>query len=428
MTVKNYPNLGEQVFWNTLPNGLTVAVLPRPGFTKKLCYFVTDQGAIHTRFTLDGQAHTVPKGVAHYLEHKLFDMPGDRDITAEFAALGAIPNAFTSYDMTAYYFSCTENFRENLQLLLEFVSTPYFTPESVQKEQGIIGQEIGMNEDNPDTRVFELLMQAMYRHHPIRVPILGTKESIAQISDQILYTCHRAFCHPENMLLCVVGDVDPQEVCAIAAHILPTDPGPRAIPCRKWQEDMTVRQDFVSATMEVAMPMFQLGFKCEPAEGQDAVRQEIIGDLAAEALFGESSALYMKLYEEGLIDSSFGGGFETVEDMAMLTASGDSDFPEQVRDAILAEATRLAAEGIEESALLRMKRSALGRRIRGLDSFDSTCFRICAYHLSGFDYFRFPELYQAVTVQDIQEFLHRVVNRDRCCLCVIYPTQQEETT
>ena len=145
-----YPQVNEAVYWDKLPNGLTLAVVPRKGFSKKLAYFAVDYGAVHTRMG----DREMPAGVAHYLEHKLFDMPG-RDITAEFAALGASPNAFTSFDMTAYYFSCTENFSDCLDLLLEFVSTPYFTPESVEKEQGIIAQEIGMNEDNPDTCIFE---------------------------------------------------------------------------------------------------------------------------------------------------------------------------------------------------------------------------------------------------------------------------------
>jgi predicted Zn-dependent peptidase len=179
--------------------------------------------------------------------------------------------------------------------------------------------------------------------------------------------------------------------------------------------------------MAVSMPMFQLGFKCEPADrGVEAVRREIIGDLAAEALFGESSALYLRLYEQGLIDSSFGGGFETVEGMAMLTASGDSDDPEAVRDAILEEADRLCRQGIGEKALLRMKRSALGRRIRGLDSFDSTCFRICAYYFSGFDYFAFPEVYRDVTEKEILDFLRSTVTRARMSLSVIFPDEEDE--
>ena len=426
MDTRLYPQLNEQVFWDKLPSGLTVAVVPRPGFTRKLAYLVTDFGAIHTEFTLDGAHFTVPDGVAHYLEHKLFDMPGGRDITAEFAALGAVPNAFTGYDMTAYYFSCTDHFPQCLRLLLEFVTTPYFTDESVQKEQGIIGQEIDMNTDNPDTRVFEQLMQQLYRNHPVRRPILGTRESIAQITPQILELCHRAFYCPGNMLLCVVGDVDPEQVSAIAAEILPNRSAP-AEAVRNWQEEMICHTPAAETPMEVSMPTFQLGFKCEPPGwGEDSVRQEFIGDLAAEALFGESSPLYLRLYEEGLIDSSFGGGFETIEGMAMLSASGDSEDPEGVLAAILEQAQVLVNEGIAQEDFLRMKRSAMGRRIRGLDSFDGTCFRVCAYHLSGFDYFRFPALYRQVEVSDILQFIQRVVTADRAGLSVILPLEQEE--
>ncbi len=421
MELHTYPELAESIYRQKLPNGLDIAVVPRPGFTKKLAYFVTDYGAIHRSFTLNGEKITAPAGVAHYLEHKMFDMPG-YDVTAQFAALGAVPNAFTSYDLTAYYFSCTANFYESLRLLLEFVSTPYFTEESVQKERGIIGQEIGMNEDNPDTRVFENLMGAMYRTHPVSVPILGDRESIAQITPEVLEICHKAFYRPGNMLLCIVGDVDPEEVERIALQVLPKTDDAQVSRVQQWQEDMTCRQAYVEQSMEVAMPMFQLGFKCESPElGEPAVRCEAVGDLASEALFGESSALYLRLYEQGLIDSSFGGGFETIDGMAMLTASGDSDEPEQVRDAILQEAQRLCKEGISEEAFLRMKRSALGRRIRDLDSFDSTAFRVCAYHFSKFDYFRFPAVYRSVEISEILEFLQRVVTPERCSLSVINP-------
>jgi len=184
--------------------------------------------------------------------------------------------------------------------------------------------------------------------------------------------------------------------------------------------------DFTSVPMEVSMPMFQLGFKCEPLpDGDDGVRQEIVGDLAAEALFGESSRLYLKLYDQGLIDASFGGGFETIEGMAMLLASGDSENAEAVRDAILEEARRLSETGITEEDFLRMKRSALGRRIRSLDSFESTCFRICAYHFSQFDYFRIPKIYQQITKDEIQQFLQTVVTPQRMCMAVIHPKQED---
>ncbi len=421
MELRNYPKLDEKIYYDRLPGGLTVAVVPRPGFAKKMAYFVTGAGAMHRRFTMDGKQYCMPMGVAHYLEHKLFDMPDGQDVSAELAALGASVNAFTSYDMTAYYFSCTENFGDCLKLLLSFVSTPYFTEQSVAKEQGIIGQEIDMNRDAPDTRVFENLMDCMYEVHPIREPILGTRQTVAEITPQVLYDFHRA-CY-QNMLLCVVGDVDPEEVSAIAKQ--QDRKGTRAELQRQWEEPASIRQAYVEDTMDIGRPMFQLGFRCQSfGTGEQAVFREFVGDLAAEVLFGESTELYTRLYDRGLIDPTFGGGLDTVPGMAMLTASGESDDPEAVRDAILQQAKVIAEQGIPEEDFLRIKRSTLGERIRSLDSFDSVCFRICAYHFTGFDYFAFPGVYESIRASDVQKFIAEAVTKENCCLSVIYPKEE----
>ena len=425
MTPKYYPELDETLYTRIMENGLTVCLIPKKGFTKKMAYFVTDYGSIHTDFVLDGKVCKAPAGVAHYLEHKLFDLPGKRDVSAEFAQMGAMTNAFTSYDMTAYYFSTTENFEDCLRLLLEFVSTPYFTEESVEKERGIIDQEIGMNLDSPESVVFDKLMEIAYHQHPVRIPILGTHESIREITPEVLHQCHRAFYAPENMLLCVIGDVEPETVVNITREMLGTEKKDMGLKISAWQEPMAVVEAETRCKMEVAMPMFDIAFKSEPmGKGDAAIRTEMVADLAAEALFGESSELYLKMYEEGIIDSSFGGGFETIDGCAMLMCSGDSENPEAVREAILAQAEKLAKEGIPEASFLRMKRSALGRRIRALDSFDATCFRVCAYHFTDFDYFRFPEVYRSIEATEICGFLNRVVKRERCSLSVIEPIEQ----
>ena len=422
-----YPELDETCYKEVLENGLTVAVVKREGFTKRLAYFVTDYGAIHTDFTLEGTEYHAPAGVAHYLEHKLFDMPGGRDVSAEFAALGAMTNAFTSYDLTAYYFSCTENFHDCLRLLLEFVSTPYFTEESVEKERGIIDQEIGMNQDAPDSVIFENMMTAMYEKHPIRVPILGTSQTIREITAETLHTCHRAFYTPGNMLLCVVGDVEPETLTNLARQVLGDAPREVAKKLRAWQEPAHCPVQTVEAKMEVAMPMFNLLFKCPAVAGGEAgFRRETVADLASELLFGESSELYLKLYEEGIIDSSFGGGIEVIDGCAMLMLSGDSDQPQAIREAVLAQARKLLEEGISDADFARMLRSALGSRIKALDSFDSTCFRLCAYHITGFDYLQFPRIHRQVEKQEVLDFLREVVREDNCALSIIYPTSQEE--
>lgn len=422
MTETRYPELDEVVFRETLPCGLPVAVVPRRGFSRKMCYLAVDFGSVHRDFTLAGKEYHAPAGTAHYLEHKLFDMPDGRDVSAEFAALGAGVNAFTSYDMTAYYFSCTENFRKCLALLTEFVFTPYFTRESVEKERGIIDQEIGMNLDSPDSVIFDRLMEAMYREHPIRVPILGTRESIREITPEILEACHRAFYTPANCYLCIVGDVDPEEAAETVRQILGDSQRPAGNKLPLPEEAPGCPCAHTQCAMDIAMPTFCLGFKCPPqSQGEAAIRQEMAADLSAEALFGESSQLYLELYQQGLIDSSFGGGYDCSDGCAMLLCSGDSDDAPAVREAVLRQAKRLGEQGIGEDYFLRMKRSALGRRIKALDSFDATCFRLCAYYFSGFDYFRFPAVYRDIRKEEVLAFLSQAVREDRCVLSVIDP-------
>ena len=424
MNVTKYPDLDEKLYRTILPNGLTVVVSPRPGFSRKVAYFVTDYGSIHTKFTLDGQVYETPEGVAHYLEHKMFDMP-NRDVTEEFAALGANPNAFTSYDMTAYYFSCTENFGKCLELLLEFVSTPYFTEESVEKERGIIAQEILMYADSPDSQVFEDLMVNLYRQHPVRHPIAGTVDSIQAITPETLYLCHRAFYNPANMILCVAGDVDPEEVAAIAQRVLPKEKVSAAVADLGPAEELEPVKPFTTRAMDVAMPTFQLGFKCRLPEvtGAEFARWELAAELAAEALFGESSELYLRLYEQGLIDASFGGGLETIDGLAMLVCGGDSNDPEAAWQEIVDQVDRLLETGIEPAAFDRMKKSLMGRRVKDLDSFESSCFRLCAYHFDKFDYFRFPELFSQVTQEEVLDFLRENVRAARSAMAVVLPKQ-----
>lgn len=421
MKTSLYERLGETCYEEQLSCGLMIRVIKKPGFARKYAFFATNYGSVHTRFVLDGQECTSPDGVAHYLEHKTFDMEQGNAMQI-FAQRGASPNAFTSYSMTAYYFDCTEQFFDNLRLLIEFVSVPYYTPESVEKERGIIEQEIRMYEDSAESKVYENLFAALYAHHPIRVPIAGTVESIQAITAQTLNDCHRAFYDPSNMMLCVVGDVDPAEVIRIAKELLPEVPGGVSDRSYGEPEALAPAQPRCTATMEIAMPTFAVGFKCLPPEhGLAAMRQEFIGDLASEVLMGESSELYQRLYEDGLIDSGFSCGYEGVPGAAMLTAGGDSRDPDAVCSAIVAQAQKLFAEGVDGALFERLKKSALGRRLRALDSFESICYRQCAYYFDGCDYFRFPEIYADITGEDVLSFLRGAVRPEQMAISVIYP-------
>lgn len=419
-----YPLLGECCYEQTLPNGLNIRVVPKKGFARKYAFFAADYGSIDTKFELDGKTEVSADGVAHYLEHKMFDMP-DGDAMQQFSKAGGNPNAFTSYNITAYYFDCTENFEENLKILLSFVSTPYFTEQSVEKERGIISQEIQMYEDNADSRAYESLFAAMYDHHPIRVPIAGTVQSIRQITPQMLYACHKAFYDPSNMILCVVGEVDPLQVAAIAEAMLPKTPGGVSARDYGLPERLDGAPKRTELHMDISMPKFSAGFRCAPPEpGRQTMKLEIIGDLAAEILCGESSPLYSRLYESGKIDSDFSAGYEGMRGAAMLSLGGDSEAPDEVIEAILDEARRIASEGFDRALFDRLKKSALGRRTRDLDSFESICYRVCAYFFDGVEYFQFPQIYAEVTAEEVQQFICDVVRRERMAVSVIYPNQE----
>ena len=428
MTLHEFPRLGERYWEQRLENGLLLRVVPKPGFARSYAFLGVDYGSIDTSFTRGGIPCRTPDGVAHYLEHKMFDLPEDNAMNL-FAAHGGYPNAFTGYAMTAYYFDCTEQCAENLRILLRMVLTPWFPAESVEKERGIIAQEIRMYEDSADSRAYEDLFGAMFAHHPIRVPIAGTVESIGKITPQVLQDCHAAFYAPANLMLCVTGDVDPALVEEIAraesanAHAEP-------VPVRDYGpvETMTCPTQRTVRHMEIAMPTFCLGFKCEPpARGLESMRREIIGDLAAEILVGESSALYTRLYDEGLINSDFSAGYESVRDACLFSAGGDSRDPDAVLRAILDEAQRLSCEGFDRALFDRLIRSSLGRRTRDLDSFESVCYRMCAYHFDGVDYFSFPEAYASVTPEDVLQFIRQVIRPERAALSIILPNESEES-
>ena len=274
MNKHEYPNLGETLYEEVLPNGLSVLVAVKPGFRKNAAFFATRYGGADRRFKVNGEWIDTPAGVAHFLEHKMFDMPDGRNVLSDFAALGASPNAFTGTGHTAYYFTGSENFMENLRLLLTYVSTPYYTEESVAKEQGIIGQEICMGEDSPGYAGYFQLLSALYDHHPIRENIAGSVESIAQITPETLYHCHSVFYHPSNMVLCCVGDVDPEAIAAAAREILPDTPGEK--PERDYGAPETLLPARMRAekTMSVSAPQFLLGVKLPyPASGAARARQ-----------------------------------------------------------------------------------------------------------------------------------------------------------
>ena len=423
MEKKLYERIGEEVFHTTLPNGLPVYIVPKKDFLRKYALFATRYGGMDMRFEKDGQWLDTPAGIAHYLEHKMFDTE-DGNALQELAKNGAEPNAFTSNAITCYYFDATDKFYESLEILLSFVSIPYFTDESVQKEQGIIGQEIGMIEDNPEWQGYKQLMQALYHTSPARTPVAGSVESISHITAQTLYDCHKAFYTPANMCLVVVGDVKPERIIAAANQILPAKSGPLIRRDYGAEEELTAAEHFVTAAMEVSMPTFLVGFKCPPQHGgEEQHRFTAIGELACDVLMGESSPLYARLYAEGLINGSFGAAFDLLPGASYVYAGGDSKDPQAVAEAILAEARRLVSEGVDGDYYRRVVNANFGAALKALNSFESIAVSMAEGCFQGYDPYRFPEVYDSITVEDVLDFLRRNMTRDHMALSVITPKE-----
>ena len=425
MNETKYPRIGERVLRTTLPNGLAVAVVPKPGYQKRYAFFTTRYGGMDTKFRWGGEWYNTPAGIAHYLEHKMFDTE-EGNALIDLSRNGAEPNAFTSNSITAYYFDCTEHFAENLRTLLSFVSVPYFTDESVEKERGIISQEIRMVEDTPDWRVYNNLLGCLYHSSPARVAIAGTVESIGEIDAKTLYACHKAFYDPKNMILCVVGDVDIDEVLAVTQEIVGESHG-ETIERDYGAEDMSLAESFHSEEMEISMPQFLVGFKCRPEEdGEALMRQDVIADIACDVLLGDSSPLYSRLYEQGLINGTFGGGFDQLPGVAYLYAGGDCNDPQAVVDAILAEAKRLGEEGIDEDFYQQLLRASFGSTVRALNSFENIAVSVADGYFRGFDPFTFPAVYDSIRREDVEAFLRENIVAERCALSVLTVKGGEE--
>ena len=425
MNKHEYKNIGEVLYSATLPNGLRLSVVPKPGFNSFYAVFAANYGGAHRCFELDGQKISTPAGVAHFLEHKMFDLPGGDNALNILTANGAEPNAFTSSGMTAYYFQCTEHFEENLRMLLHFVSTPYFTPETVEKEQGIIAQEIRMGEDNPGVVLYYNLLRMLYGHHPIRDRVAGSVESIAEITDTTLYDCHRAFYAPGNMTLCVEGDVDAGRIMQIALEELPAEK--RSVPEADFGEDEGEYpvETYLREEMPVSAPQFFIGAKLRPAaRGEGALRQRLAALLAMRLLTGGSSPFYARLYAQGLLNRDFDYEVDFSAGTATVIIGGESAEPERVLEEFKQEVARIGREGFDGAAFERAKRASLGARLRGLEDFDNVCVSLAEGTFDGFCALDSVALLEQVTKRECEEFVTEKLAPERLAISIIAPGKE----
>ena len=421
----DYPNIGESLFSQTLENGLRVLVVPRPGFLKKYAFFAANYGGAVRDFMLDGRRVETPEGVAHFLEHKMFDMPWGSAL-AELTAAGARPNAYTSDFITAYHFECTEGFEKDLDLLLDYVSTPCFTAAGVEKEQGIIGQEIAMAENEPGRALYYGLMRSLYERSPVRRGVLGTAESIARITPEVLTDCHRAFYAPSNMLLAVVGDVEPESVAEAARRALPAERAPVPEPDYGEIEPLSPFERRFSREMDVSAPQFMIGAKLPPeGSGEALLRKKLTAALALRALAGVSSRLYTSMYAEGLVRSLWYEA-DWGPCAAYAVAGGEGPEPERVLERFSAAVAAVAREGFEPAAFERCRRAEYGARLRALGSPSALADALARDSFAGCESLRAFSLLPELSAGECADFVREFLAPERLALAQIQPMPRKD--
>jgi predicted Zn-dependent peptidase len=421
MSTKPYPKLQETLWHETLDNGLEVFILPKPGFTKTYATFTTKYGSIDNHFTPPGrETIRVPDGIAHFLEHKMFEEP-EGDIFSKFASQGASANAYTSFDRTVYLFTATGEVEANLDTLLHFVQNPYFTDENVEKEKGIIVQEIDMYKDNPDWRVYFGLIEALYSKHPVHIDIAGTADSVRSITKEMLYDCYHTFYNPTNMTLFVVGGVDPQETM----ERIKRDQASKKFPAggeiqRLFEaEPESVNEEKRVIQLPVSLPKCLFGFKEQPVEGDQAVRRELASKLMLEALLGASSTLYQQLYDDNLISDGFGHEYNTGPGYSFSIIGGETRDPDELVRRVSEAMFHAAETGITPEIFERTRRKKIGAYLRMMNSLESIASEFTRYRHKGGDLFTLVEVYESLTLEEVNARLKEHADPSRRAISIV---------
>ena len=408
---------GDSYYKIDHPSGLTVYVYPKEGYNSAYAIIGTKYGSVNTCFSLDGgEKITVPDGIAHYLEHKLFESE-DGDAFARYAKTGASANAYTSFEKTCYLFSCTDKFDESFEILLDFVQSPYFTAETVAKEQGIIGQEIKMYDDSPDWRVMFNMLEKMYHHHPVKIDIAGTVESIAEITAEKLYQCYNTFYNLNNMALCVAGNVTVEQVLKTCDRMLK--------PCEKHtienffeDEPYEIVEPYVEQNFPVSVPLFNLGFK-ERAQKPLNETKLAHTDILLELLASSTSELYQKLMDDELINTSF--SFELFEGPGYCSVifGGESRAPKQAAEQIKQYIADVKKKGLDKAEFESARKSVYGDVISSLNSVGSIANTVTSYHFNGNELFTYIDAVANATFEDVQNRLSEMLDVNNCTLSVV---------
>lgn len=419
--------LKEEVYYEKLDNGLDIYFMPKKGFTKKFAVLATNYGSNDLEFIPINQTEKfkVNEGIAHFLEHKMFEQPDGGNAFDKFSKLGASANAYTNFTMTAYLFSCTENFYESLQHLIDYVQTPYFTDENVEKEKGIIEQEIKMYNDDPDWNVYFNCLKAMYSKYPVNIDIAGTVDSIYKITKEELYTCYNTFYNPGNMILFVVGDVDAEKVMEIAkkSNHYDVDKLKNEIERFYPEEPKTVNEKEIVAEFPISMPMFNIGFKDSDVgmKGKELLRKEVITEILLDMILKRGSEIFEELYMSGLINDNFGCGFTSQVDYGYTLIGGESNEPRKVKDTIIKYINKYKEDGLSEDDFNRVKKKKMGQFIKYFDSVNFIANNFISYKFKGINLMDYLEVIKQVKFEEVEERLKNHLKEEYCSISIVEP-------
>lgn len=411
--------LNERYYEIDHSSGLKIFIYPKENYSSSYAIFGTKYGSTDNCFKVgeNGKYTSVPEGIAHFLEHKLFESE-ERDAFTRYAETGASANAYTSFDKTCYLFSCSGNFSASLEILLDFVTSPYFTPETVQKEQGIIGQEIKMTNDEPGWASLFTLLKAMYKHHPVSIDIAGTVQSINEITAELLYECYNAFYNLNNMALAVAGNVSVDEVLAVADKILkPSEE--KKIERLFEEEPKEVVSRYAEKHLNVARPLFAIGYKEDVGNVRRTLKQSMESEIMLDIIAGRTSDLYEQMMDKGLINTSFNAEYFEGQGYGAHIFSGESENPEEVRKSIDKEIFRLQADGININEFERIKKKHYGEFIMGFDDVDSVANYLISDYFNGDGLFDGLATLESITAEDINKRLKESLDINNSSMSVI---------
>ncbi|GKV64130.1 MULTISPECIES: EF-P 5-aminopentanol modification-associated protein YfmH [Sporosarcina] len=427
-----FDELQEKIYTETLDNGLKVVILPKRGYSKTFVTFTTKYGSIDRTFKPHGKDEfiTVPDGIAHFLEHKMFEKE-DGDVFQKFSLNGASANAYTTFGRTAYLFSATNKVKENTKVLLDFVQEPYFTKETVDKEKGIIAQEITMYDDQPDWRLYFGSIENLYENHPVKIDIAGTVESIQDITAEHLYTCYETFYHPSNMLLFIVGAVDPQEMMAFVKEdqakktFDAPEPIERKFPAEPNHADIPER----TLTMDVSKPKLNIGMKCNAADqqGQEMLETELSANLVLDSLFGRTSPFYEKANDEGLIDESFSYEFSMEDGYGFAMVGSDTEEPERL-ETLIKQTIQNAKDywPVKEEDLDRMRRKKIGQFMRSLNSIEFIANQYTRYEFNEMNLFDVVPTLEKLSMDKLKQAFSTFSDDQNYTIFTIMPPAAEQ--